>query len=142
VTPQFAGSAASGEVTELGETPSIAQRGITRFARERFAGHDAHRSMTKANLGPRLALALAERQGGSNQMTEPEDRREGGAWIGQHPDENTKQVREELDEGAERVAVTNNEPGRGDAGGDDWPRGHREGDQAGDDDVRRAGENG
>ena len=75
-------------------------------------------------------------------MTEPEDRREGGAWIGQHPDENTEQVREELDEGAERVAVTNNEPGGGDAGGDDWPRGHREGDQAGDDDVRRAGENG
>ena len=74
-------------------------------------------------------------------MTEPEDRREGGAWIGQHPDENTEQVREGLDEGAERVAVTNNEAGEG-ADGDGWPHGHREGDQAGDDDVRRAGENG
>jgi hypothetical protein len=69
--------------------------------------------------------------------TEP---REGGAWIGQHPDPNTEQVRESLDEGAERVAVTNNESGEVPEGG--WPQGHREGDQAGDDDVRRAGENG
>jgi hypothetical protein len=67
--------------------------------------------------------------------------REGGAWIGQHPDENTEQVREQLDEGAERVAVTQNESGDSPRG-DDWPAGHREGDQAGDDDVRRAGENG
>lgn len=74
-------------------------------------------------------------------MTEPEDRREGGAWIGQHPDQNTEEVREGLDDGAERVAVMNNEAGDAGAGGD-WPGGHREGDQAGDDDVRRAGENG
>ena len=74
-------------------------------------------------------------------MTEETERREGGAWIGQHPDQNTEQVREQLDEGAERVAVTNNESG---AAPDDegWPRGHREGDQADDDSVRRAGENG
>ena len=65
--------------------------------------------------------------------------REGGAWIGQHPDPNTQKVREDLDDGAERVAVTNNETG--DAAAGDTPRGHREGDQAGDDDVRRAGEN-
>jgi len=73
-------------------------------------------------------------------MTEETEPREGGAWIGQHPDANTEKVREQLDEGAERVAVTNNETGAspGDAGP---PQGHREGDQAGDDDVRRAGEN-
>ena len=75
-------------------------------------------------------------------MNEPEDRREGGAWIGQHPDENTEKVREQLDEGAERVAGTDNEAGGITADDDEWPRGHREGDQAGDDDVRRAGETG
>jgi hypothetical protein len=74
-------------------------------------------------------------------MTDDTPRREGGAWIGQHPDPNTEKVRESLDPGAERVAVTNNEVG--DAPGDEgWPQGHREGDQASDDDVRRAGENG
>ena len=72
-------------------------------------------------------------------MTDDTERREGGAWIGQQPDENTKQVREQLDDGAERVAVTNNEAG--DSPSDEGrPQGHREGDQAGDDDVRRAGE--
>lgn len=74
-------------------------------------------------------------------MDDVQEPREGGAWIGQHPDENTEQVREQLDEGAERVAVTNNESG-GSSNADEWPRGHREGDQAGDDDVRQAGENG
>ena len=74
-------------------------------------------------------------------MTEPDERREGGAWIGQRPDENTERVRGELDEGAERVAVTSNESGATDSD-DDWPHGHREGDRADDDDVRRAGENG
>ena len=74
-------------------------------------------------------------------MTDDTPRREGGAWIGQHPDPNTEKVRESLDPGAERVAVTNNEVS--DAPGDEgWPQGHREGDQASDDDVRRAGENG
>jgi hypothetical protein len=68
-------------------------------------------------------------------------RREGGAWIGQHPDANTEKVREDLDEGAERVAVTNNESGESPSD-EGWPRGHREGDPASDDDVRRAGENG
>ena len=65
--------------------------------------------------------------------------REGGAWIGQHPDPNTQKVRDNLDEGAERVAVTNNESGDSptDTG---WPHGHREGDQASDDNVRDAGE--
>ena len=73
-------------------------------------------------------------------MTDGNERREGGAWIGQHPDENTERVRRQLDEGAERVAVTNNESG---ASPDDdaWPAGHREGDHAGDDEVRDAGEN-
>ena len=66
--------------------------------------------------------------------------REGGAWIGQHPDPNTEKVRQDLDEGAERVAVTNNETGGG-TREDEWPQGHREGDQAGDDDLRQAGEN-
>jgi hypothetical protein len=73
-------------------------------------------------------------------MTDDTERREGGAWIGQHPDENTEQVRRQLDEGAERVAVTNNESGTA-PDDEGWPRGHREGDQAGDDDVRDAGEN-
>lgn len=72
-------------------------------------------------------------------MTDDTPRREGGAWIGQHPDPNTEQVRENLDDGAERVAVTNNESGGSPTDGS-WPHGHREGDQAGDDDVRGAGE--
>lgn len=67
--------------------------------------------------------------------------REGGAWIGQQPDANTQKVREDLSEGAERIAVTQNESGDSPPDGS-WPQGHREGDQAGDDDVRRAGENG
>ena len=66
--------------------------------------------------------------------------REGGAWIGQHPDPNTEQVREGLDSGAERVAVTANEAGAGDRE-DAWPTGHRDGAEAGDDDVRDAGSN-
>lgn len=74
-------------------------------------------------------------------MTRDTERREGGAWIGQHPDENTEQVRENLDEGAERVAVTSNESGAT-SSDEGWPQGHREGDQASDDDVRQAGENG
>jgi hypothetical protein len=74
-------------------------------------------------------------------MADETERREGGAWIGQRPDENTARVRDTLPEGAERVAVTNNEPGEAPSD-EGWPRGHREGDQAGDDDVRRAGENG
>jgi hypothetical protein len=68
------------------------------------------------------------------------DEREGGAWIGQHPDENTEKVRRQLDEGAERVAVTDNESAARPEN-EDWPSGHREGDQAGDDDIREAGQN-
>ncbi len=52
-------------------------------------------------------------------MNDTQDPREGGAWIGQHPDENTERGREALDDGAERVAVTQNESGeapRGDGG--------------------------
>ena len=66
--------------------------------------------------------------------------REGGAWIGQHPDPNTQKVREDLDEGAERVSVTANESGDSPPDGS-WPHGHRQGDPASDDDVREAGEN-
>lgn len=66
--------------------------------------------------------------------------REGGAWIGQHPDPNTEAVREKLDEGAERVAVTNNESGESPSD-EGWPQGHRQGDSADDDAVREAGEN-
>ena len=73
-------------------------------------------------------------------MTDDAERREGGAWIGQRPDENTEQVRRQLDEGAERVAVTNNESG-GAPDDDGWPQGHREGAPATDDAVREAGEN-
>ncbi len=73
-------------------------------------------------------------------MTDDDQDRTGGAWIGQHPDENTKQVRESLDDGADRVAVTNNESDES-PNADGPPRGHREGDQAGDDDIRNAGEN-
>ena len=47
-----------------------------------------------------------------------------------------------LDEGAERVAITDNESGAiPDEDQDDWPSGHREGNQAGDGDIREAGEN-
>jgi len=71
-----------------------------------------------------------------------DDDREGGAWIGQHPDPNTEKVRRDLDSGAERVAITDNESGAvPDEDQDDWPAGRREGNQAGDDDVREAGEN-
>ena len=73
-------------------------------------------------------------------MTEDTEPREGGAWIGQHPDPNTQAVRDNLDEGAERVAVTNNESGTS-PNDESWPQGHREGDSASDDDLRRAGEN-
>jgi len=74
------------------------------------------------------------------QMTNGTPERQGGAWIGQHPDENTEQVRENLPEGAERVAVTNNESE--DAPVDTGPaQGHREGGGGGDDAVREAGQN-
>jgi hypothetical protein len=68
-----------------------------------------------------------------------DDKREGGAWIGQHPDENTEKVRRQLDEGAERVAVTDNESGAGPD--EDSPSGHREGAHAGDAELREAGKN-
>jgi hypothetical protein len=72
-------------------------------------------------------------------MTDEPRERQGGAWIGQHPDANTDEVREKLDEGAERVAVTNNESGaRPDD--DTWPRGHRQGDAPTDDTVRQSGQ--
>ena len=73
-------------------------------------------------------------------MTDDAERREGGAWIGQKPDENTEELRQKLDEGAERVAITSNESGATPTD-DEWPAGHREGPQAGDDDIREAGEN-
>ena len=72
-------------------------------------------------------------------MTNETPERQGGAWIGQQPDANTEQVRQNLPESAERVAVTNNETDGTPSG--DAPSGHREGDQASDDDVREAGEN-
>ena len=71
--------------------------------------------------------------------TDDTPEREGGAWIGQHPDPNTQEVRDDLDEGAERVAVTDSESGPAPREGA-WPQGHRRGDEAGDDDVRRSGE--
>ncbi len=60
-------------------------------------------------------------------MADDAERREGGAWIGQHPDENTEEVRRQLDEGAERVAITNNESGADPDDDDGWPHGHRRG---------------
>ena len=61
-------------------------------------------------------------------MSEKQADREGGAWIGQHPDQNTTEVREALDEGAERVAVTNNESDdSGNQPGFEPSQGHREG---------------
>ena len=74
-------------------------------------------------------------------MTNDTPERQGGAWIGRQPDENTEQVRENLPDGAERVAVTNNESDAAVDDGGAWPQGHRQGDQASDDDVRDAGEN-
>ena len=72
-------------------------------------------------------------------MNDDTSEREGGAWIGQHPDPNTQKVRDELDDGAERVAVTNNESGALPDDGS-WPQGHREGEPATDDGVREGGE--
>jgi hypothetical protein len=51
-------------------------------------------------------------------MTDDTERREGGAWIGL--------TNNQSDEAAPEEAA---------------PRGHRQGDDAGDDDVRRAGQN-
>jgi hypothetical protein len=78
---------------------------------------------------------MDDRTGGADETPD----REGGAWIGQHPDPNTEQVREHLEEGAERVAVTANESGDSPPDGS-WPHGHRQGNPASDDDVRRAGD--
>ena len=58
-------------------------------------------------------------------MSEKDSERDAGAWIGQHPDENTEEIRKNLDDGAERVSVTNNEAD--DAVKEaDPPRGHRQ----------------
>ena len=57
-------------------------------------------------------------------MADKHPDREAGAWIGQQPDENTEEVERTLDDGAERVAVTNNEAD--DSGArQDSPRDHR-----------------
>jgi hypothetical protein len=71
-------------------------------------------------------------------VTDDASDRQGGAWIGQHPDQNTEEIREELDDGAERIAVTNNESGAVPEDGD-WPHGHREGEPASDDTIRDGG---
>jgi hypothetical protein len=42
-------------------------------------------------------------------MSEKQPAREPGSWIGQNADKSTQEVREQMPEGAERVAVTNNE---------------------------------
>jgi len=42
-------------------------------------------------------------------VTDRESEREPGSSIGQHPDETTEEIRKGLDEGAERVSVTDNE---------------------------------
>jgi hypothetical protein len=61
-------------------------------------------------------------------MSDEQLHREPGSWIGQNADQNTRDVREQLPEGAERVAVTNNES---DEAGTErqTPQGHREADQ-------------
>ena len=58
-------------------------------------------------VGTLPAMALANRTG--ERAVSDKSGREPGAWIGQRPDQNTEQVRESLDDLAERVAVTNNE---------------------------------
>jgi hypothetical protein len=57
-----------------------------------------------------------------------ESEREGGAWIGQRPDDNTEKVREDLLDDAERVAVTDNTSSEttGADQPDQQPTGHRE----------------
>jgi len=74
-------------------------------------------------------------------VTEQREDREPGSTIGQRPDENTEEVRDQLGPGDERVAVTNTQAGEP-IPDDAWPHGHREGDRAGDDDVREAGRDG
>lgn len=90
-----------------------------------------------ARIGPRLATVG---------HMEAKERRTGGAWIGQHPDQSTEAVRRELDQDDERVAVNDTESSgegaqdeRVQGRDDEWPHGHRRGDRAGDDDVRREG---
>jgi hypothetical protein len=87
-----------------------------------------------------LHRSIKRKSGGSGVTEE----REGGAWIGQHPDENTERVREEAEkQDAERVAVTDNESSELPADeSDEWPAGHREGRPVSDDDVRNAGGSG
>ena len=82
-------------------------------------------------------------------MTDQPEERPAGSWIGREPDENTEEVRRSLDEDDERVAVSDSaSSGAGGAEGrvegrdDEWPGGHREGEAADDDEVRRAGQSG
>lgn len=82
-------------------------------------------------------------------MTNESEQRPAGAWIGQKPDENTRDVRRELGEDDERVSVRDTQSSgeganeeRVQGRGDEWPRGHRTGDRVSDDDVRRAGPSG
>jgi hypothetical protein len=57
-----------------------------------------------------------------------DDRREAGSWIGQRSDQNTEDVRRDLGDDAERVAVTDNTADGSDDGtdSDTPPKGHRE----------------
>jgi hypothetical protein len=88
--------------------------------------------------GARLACPLC--------MTEPRER-EGGGWIGQHPDENTEEVRRSLGGADKRVAEADTQSsGEGAANErvqgrrDEWPEGHRSGTSASDDEVREKGD--
>lgn len=79
----------------------------------------------------------------------PEDKtHDGGAYIGRKPEFAAETIPGGVREGDERVAATQSESSgegaadhRTDGIVEDTPHGHREGDSASDDDVRRAGEN-
>lgn len=72
-----------------------------------------------------------------------------GAYIGRKPEFAAETIPGGVREGDERVAATQSESSgagaaehRTDGVIEDTPHGHREGDSASDDDIRRAGENG
>jgi hypothetical protein len=78
-----------------------------------------------------------------------EQRPDAGAYIGRKPEFAAETIPGGVREGDERVAATQSESSgqgaaehRTDGSDDATPHGHREGDSASDDDVRRAGENG
>jgi hypothetical protein len=76
------------------------------------------------------------------------DAPDGGAYIGRKPEFSSETIPGGVSEDDERVAATQSQSSgegapehRTDGNAERTPAGHRQGDEASDDDVRRAGEN-